>query len=92
MMEKRDWLVQQLEAWPKRVDPELTTNIEFLMKSAAERIRKAENTRPLTGGVTPEMVEAGSKAFLDFSDGKIIGSAVIEAIYLAMSNVSRGVK
>lgn len=34
-----DWLVQQLEAWPTRVDPEKTTNIEFLMKEAAKRLR-----------------------------------------------------
>lgn len=29
------WLVQQLLAWPRRVDPEKTTNIEYLMKTAA---------------------------------------------------------
>jgi hypothetical protein len=33
-----DWLVRQLEAWPTRVDPEKTTNIEYLMKAAAKRL------------------------------------------------------
>lgn len=36
-----NWLLDQLEQWPKRVHPERTTNIEYLMKSAAERIRQA---------------------------------------------------
>jgi hypothetical protein len=43
-----DWLVRQLEAWPTRVDPEKTTNIEYLMKAAAGRIRQALNSAPET--------------------------------------------
>jgi hypothetical protein len=44
-----DWLVRQLEAWPTRVDPEKTTNIEYLMKAAAGRIRQALNSAPDVG-------------------------------------------
>lgn len=36
---ERGWLVEQLAAWPTRVDPEKTTNIEYLMKSAAAALR-----------------------------------------------------
>lgn len=37
-----DWLIRQLEEWPTRVDPDKTTNIEYLMKAAAARLRTAE--------------------------------------------------
>lgn len=30
-----DWLIKQLAAWPLRVDPQCTTNLRFLMESAA---------------------------------------------------------
>lgn len=33
------WLICQLEAWPTRIDPERTINIEYLMKAAAKRLR-----------------------------------------------------
>ena len=33
-----DWLVEQLARWPSRVDQDKTTNIRFLMQSAAATI------------------------------------------------------
>ncbi len=33
------WLIAQLACWPKRVDPSCTTNIRFLMVSAAAALR-----------------------------------------------------
>jgi hypothetical protein len=56
-----------------------------------------ELTRPLTGGVTEEMVEAGFRV-LWATELRCLGDTperykqTAEAIYLAMSNVSRGVK
>jgi hypothetical protein len=38
-----EWLCNQLEQWPTRVHPERTTNISYLMKSAAKVIRAALN-------------------------------------------------
>lgn len=38
---QREWLIEQLAAWPTRVDRALTTNIEFLMKSAARTLAAA---------------------------------------------------
>lgn len=37
-----DWLVRQLETWPTRIDPEKTTNVEYLMQEAAKLIRTVE--------------------------------------------------
>lgn len=34
------WLIAQLACWPTRVDPSCTTNIRFLMVSAAAALRK----------------------------------------------------
>jgi hypothetical protein len=34
-----DWLMLQLACWPKRVDQECTTNMRFLMTSAAATLR-----------------------------------------------------
>jgi len=34
-----NWLVHQLEAWPHRVDKNMTTNITYLMQQAAKVIR-----------------------------------------------------
>jgi hypothetical protein len=51
-------------------------------------------TRPLTGGVTEEMVEAGVKMLDAWLNRHIDDAAgaddAVSAIYLAMSNVSRG--
>lgn len=33
------WLIAQLACWPTRVDPSCTTNIRFLMVSAAVALR-----------------------------------------------------
>ena len=30
-----EWLIAQLACWPERVDPDCTTNLRFLMMSAA---------------------------------------------------------
>lgn len=38
----RDWLVKQLRAWPKRVDPAKTTNVTVLMKAAAAALSTPE--------------------------------------------------
>ena len=43
------------------------------------------NTRPLTGGVTEEMLVAGRKEL-----GPFVSNWAIERAYLAMSNASRG--
>jgi hypothetical protein len=51
--DEADWLVRQLEAWPNRIDPEKTTNIEYLMKEAAKRLRSS--APPVMG--MEEMVE-----------------------------------
>lgn len=37
-----DWLVEQLAAWPRRVDREKTTNVEYLTHEAAKRIKALE--------------------------------------------------
>lgn len=42
-----DWLIQQLEEWPTRVDPDKTTNIEILMKAAAKRLRASPEREAL---------------------------------------------
>lgn len=34
-----NWLIAQLEAWPERAHPGRTTNVEFLMKTAAHALR-----------------------------------------------------
>lgn len=34
-----NWLVHQLEAWPTRVDPERTINVQHLLQEAAKHIR-----------------------------------------------------
>jgi hypothetical protein len=47
-----------------------------------------KDTRPLTGGVTPEMVEAGKAALHRFLHPDRLGGdddEIVEAIYLAMS-------
>lgn len=36
------WLLAQLKAWPTRVDPTKTTNIEFLMQSSADLIEQLQ--------------------------------------------------
>jgi hypothetical protein len=36
------WLVESLEQWPDRPNPEVTTNVSFLMKEAAAFIRSLE--------------------------------------------------
>lgn len=44
----REWLIAQLAAWPTRVDPDSTINIEFLMQSAAAALQSsAEQVRVL---------------------------------------------
>jgi hypothetical protein len=37
--QEKAWLVAQLSNWPTRVDEDCTTNMRFLMMSAAEIIR-----------------------------------------------------
>jgi selenocysteine lyase/cysteine desulfurase len=46
------WLVEQLEQWPTRVHPERTTNIEYLMKEAAKRIRSMPLPAPTDQSAT----------------------------------------
>ncbi|WP_030538381.1 hypothetical protein [Sphingobium sp. DC-2] len=36
------WLIAQLACWPTRVDPDCTTNIRFLMVSAAASLRASQ--------------------------------------------------
>lgn len=43
--DNRNWLLTQLEAWPTRVDQERTTNITYLMGTAAAVIRVLMNYR-----------------------------------------------
>lgn len=38
----REWLIEQLRQWPKRVHPERTTNIEYLMKRAADALSASQ--------------------------------------------------
>lgn len=38
------WLIAQLACWPNRVDPSCTTNIRFLMVSAAAALREHHHT------------------------------------------------
>ena len=46
-----EWLVKQLRAWPERVDMGKTTNITYLMQSAADEIDRlaALSPRPVVG-------------------------------------------
>ncbi len=39
------WLIAQLACWPTRVDPDCTTNIRFLMVSAAAALRARPRQR-----------------------------------------------
>lgn len=41
-----NWLVHQLEAWPRRVDPDFTTNVQYLMRAAAKHIRATPINTP----------------------------------------------
>jgi len=66
----RDWLINQLEAWPTRIDDERTINIGFLMGTAASVIRVLMNYRegtPLPEGAyrTPDEVKAESLDILN---------------------------
>lgn len=47
--ESRNWLIQQLVRWPERVDPDCTTNVSFLMCSAARLIEHLTALRPADG-------------------------------------------
>lgn len=79
-----DWLVRQLEAWPARVDPEKTTNIEYLMKEAAKRLAAGGVEEP-----TEAMIEAGAHELMDYPERETID--VMEAarkIYLAMARAA----
>lgn len=38
----REWLVKQLEAWPRRVDPHKTTSVTYLMNAAAKALRQPD--------------------------------------------------
>ena len=55
-----NWLVHQLEAWPTRVDPERTTNIQYLMTAAAKLIRATPLAQSGADAVsaTPDALEA----------------------------------
>lgn len=57
-----EWLLAQLEQWPKRVDPERTISPEYLMKSAAAVIRKSEQVA-IDALATIERLEALVAAF-----------------------------
>jgi hypothetical protein len=68
--EDEDWLLDQLERWPVRVDQERTTNIEFLMKAAAERIRTLSPRPPVD---VERLVERLIKAACDYEWSKHFG-------------------
>lgn len=62
MASETDWLIRQLEAWPARVDPEKTTNITFLMRTASREIC-------LRRAVVAELVEC-LRPFVDLGPQK----------------------
>lgn len=59
-----NWLVHQLEAWPTRVHPELTTSITYLMQEAAKTIRAQYLPTP-SEGLTERYREAASERIID---------------------------
>jgi hypothetical protein len=48
------------------------------------------NTRPLTGGVTEEMLDVGEAAYDAVPEGFNAHRTALGKVYLAMSNASRG--
>jgi hypothetical protein len=60
LTEVNDWLIRQLKAWPTRIDPDRTTNIEYLMKRAAAAIEALSTKNEL-----PSEIELMARALSD---------------------------
>jgi len=80
-----DWLIAQLEAWPKRVDPEKTTNIEFLMKSAAGALKATNHP---TAQATDAMIADAAKAYAEAIQFGHLGFAMKAALEAALLTTS----
>jgi hypothetical protein len=78
-MEGRQWCEDNV--WPVDAASCEAMGIEYV---------RADLTRPLTGGVTPEMVEAGLRVIHEGCEPPGDAADLIKRIYLAMSNASRG--
>lgn len=77
-----NWLVDQLEAWTTRVDPERTTNVQHLMQEAAKHIRQFGQdderlyTRWLAGDETLDLSRQQYLRFQARSDREVKGRAL----------------
>lgn len=59
-----EWLIAQLACWPNRVDEEKTTNLRFLMSSAAATLRAQSAVLATLAEPGDEVVEAAEKGFV----------------------------
>jgi hypothetical protein len=68
--EVNDWLIRQLKAWPTRIDPDRTTNIEYLMKRAAAAIEALSTKNELPSEIEGlrEAVEHAAHVFRCYAE------------------------